>query len=297
MKPYSTFSLVLLLLFSITATAQTKYKFTNQTAYVNSNRSEFRGKSKDRKLHVEWKKDIWLSPTVQGIDSIATDGYLTIYDVFKGEQYNLMVTPTKKGLNYHFTKNGTVQPFDKNSNNWYQSFLSSILYPHFKARFHPRFYREFKELVGVRMGSKFPEFEKQDITGKLVNSTSIKNHVTVLNFWNTKCRPCIKEIPDLNRLMAKYNDPSHFKFIAFSTDSREKLERFFQRKKELGFHFQQIPNAEDVEEAINITYNPISFILGPQGEVLYMQVGYTSKNIREMDKILAFERKRVQAEY
>lgn len=48
---------------------------------------------------------------------------------------------------------------------------------------------------------KFPEFTAKDFAGKDLDSSIFKNNaVTILNFWNNGCLPCIEEMPKLNEL-------------------------------------------------------------------------------------------------
>ena len=51
-----------------------------------------------------------------------------------------------------------------------------------------------------------PELKLLDMDGKPFDATKLKGKVLVLDFWATWCKPCINEIPDLNRLQEKYAD-------------------------------------------------------------------------------------------
>ena len=48
------------------------------------------------------------------------------------------------------------------------------------------------------------ELKLLDMDGKPYDSANLKGSVVVLDFWATWCKPCINEIPDLNRLQEKY---------------------------------------------------------------------------------------------
>ncbi|NER14732.1 redoxin domain-containing protein [Leptobacterium flavescens] len=70
---------------------------------------------------------------------------------------------------------------------------------------------------------------------KLVSDNSehsieeFKGDVVLLNFWATWCAPCLKEMPDLNRLQEKYKDKG-LTVIALSDEKRERLLKFAERK-------------------------------------------------------------------
>ena len=48
------------------------------------------------------------------------------------------------------------------------------------------------------------ELKLLDMDGKPYDAANLKGSVVVLDFWATWCKPCINEIPDLNRLQEKY---------------------------------------------------------------------------------------------
>jgi len=51
-----------------------------------------------------------------------------------------------------------------------------------------------------------PPINLQDFDGKPVAADSLKGSILILDFWATWCVPCLKEVPEWNRLQAKYAD-------------------------------------------------------------------------------------------
>lgn len=51
-----------------------------------------------------------------------------------------------------------------------------------------------------------PPISLQDFDGKQVSADSLKGNILVLDFWATWCVPCLKEVPEWNRLQEKYAD-------------------------------------------------------------------------------------------
>ena len=272
--------------------AQTKYEFTSSGMRSGETYTEFWGKSKDRKLSVKWNNDIWLSPYSNGLDSISRPGFIEIDDNHKGITHLLKVIPTDHTLSYHFTKNEKPSTFVYADNIWFKSLLQKVLYPYMKATFHNRFFRNLEELITVKVGSKFPRFDKVDINGNRISNKDFQDKLIIINFWNIYCVPCIKEMPELNKLKKKYNSSEKYKFISFSSSSEKQITKLFKKKK-IKFDYLQIPNSIDIENSLGFRFNPVSLILDSKGIIKFMSVGYSQDNTSQMDKILEEESKKM----
>lgn len=61
------------------------------------------------------------------------------------------------------------------------------------------------------------------------NISDYKGKVVLLNYWATWCRPCIKEMPELNRLQRKYQDQG-LVVVALSDEDKGSLIKFANKK-------------------------------------------------------------------
>lgn len=56
-------------------------------------------------------------------------------------------------------------------------------------------------------GKTIPAFNATDLQGQSVTESVFKDHkLTMLNLWGTFCGPCIKEMPDIEKLKNRYRD-------------------------------------------------------------------------------------------
>jgi thiol-disulfide isomerase/thioredoxin len=61
--------------------------------------------------------------------------------------------------------------------------------------------RETRERV---KGDRLPTFAMRDLQGRPVTSDELAGRVVVLNFWATWCTPCVREIPLLDQMHARF---------------------------------------------------------------------------------------------
>lgn len=133
-------------------------------------------------------------------------------------------------------------------------------------------YGETKKYIGTRfqiekfLNEKKKNFDKNYLFGK----------PTFINFWFTKCPPCIDEIPVLNALKEKFEDKANFITITFNDEKT--IEKFVKNQP---FNFQHIPNSKKQIDAMKISAFPTSLILDKNGIVKFVfgEVTYDMKDI------------------
>ena len=118
------------------------------------------------------------------------------------------------------------------------------------------------------LNSELPNFKYKDIKGKTVNSASLKGRPIIINFWFTTCRPCIAEMPELNRLKEKYKT-SDIVFLSMTYETKSKVLAFLKKRK---FDFQIIPNAKDYCEKFTDNY-PINIFVDRNGMIKKIENG------------------------
>lgn len=64
-----------------------------------------------------------------------------------------------------------------------------------------------------------PDVEFLDAAGETLTLAVFRGKVVLVNFWATWCAPCVREMPSLDRLKAKIDDPD-FEIVAISEDRK-----------------------------------------------------------------------------
>ncbi len=106
-----------------------------------------------------------------------------------------------------------------------------------------------------------------DINGKKFIKSNYKNQITIINFWATWCKPCLEEIPSLNRLQAKMKDKP-FEIISINyAETPETIKKFMKIVK-IDF---PILIDEPGEQAVKwkVYAFPSTFVIAPDGKFKY----------------------------
>lgn len=106
------------------------------------------------------------------------------------------------------------------------------------------------------------------LNNKTIDLNDLKGKPTLINFWFTTCKPCIEEMPILNKIKTTFKDSVNFVAITFETTT--KVRQFLTKHK---FNFQQIPNAEKFIDALNMTSFPVNVFLDKSGKVVRIENG------------------------
>jgi len=141
------------------------------------------------------------------------------------------------------------------------------------------------------LNTAFPDINLLTADGNSINSNSFKGKVTFLNFWYYGCRPCMAEMPALNKLnnyyendervqlfsmfrdSIKYSDGNAkwlYETKAYSTNDNEKY-------KMVECNLSPIPNCRRIEKLLNIDGFPTSMIIDEKGIIRFIQVGANSE--------------------
>lgn len=101
-------------------------------------------------------------------------------------------------------------------------------------------------------GDTASNFFLSDIDGNLVKLTDFKNKVVLLNFWGTYCSPCIKSIPDKNKLVKEFSS-EEFELVNIIIDSN--LDRWKEILQENNFQGTHLVCKGNWNEILRSKYN------------------------------------------
>lgn len=115
-------------------------------------------------------------------------------------------------------------------------------------------------------GDTFPIPNITTIDGKTINQADLKGKTVVYNFWFVSCRPCVAEIPALNKLVKKHQSDTTL-FVAVSFDKVDRIKEFLQ-KHEFAFQIASLPQGE-IDTIKKTSFYPFTAIVTKQGKLSF----------------------------
>lgn len=117
-------------------------------------------------------------------------------------------------------------------------------------------------------GKVMPAFKFVDLKGNIYTPENTKGKIIALKAWFLSCVPCIAEMPELNKLKAKYAKRKDILFLSIAFDPKEKLIAF---SKKNSFNYAIIPvSAQFIEQKLMATGYPAHWVINKKGVVVDM---------------------------
>ena len=117
-------------------------------------------------------------------------------------------------------------------------------------------------------GKPFPEFHYVDLNGKVYTSENTRGKIMVVKAWFISCKPCVAEMPELNKLTEQYKNRKDIVFVSIAWDSKKALEAF---EKRVGFKYAIVPvKASYIERDLHATGYPVHWVINKKGIVIKM---------------------------
>jgi cytochrome c biogenesis protein CcmG/thiol:disulfide interchange protein DsbE len=140
----------------------------------------------------------------------------------------------------------------------------------------------FEDLVGKAL----PAFKGLTINKKTLSNADLKNQVVVINFWFEKCPPCIAEMPELNKLVARYG-PQAVRFIGITHDTPASAKHFQKRN---GYKYEIVSLSKDEIRKLNINHGfPSNVLVGKDGKIIYATANISFSDPDFKAKSILFE--------
>ena len=117
----------------------------------------------------------------------------------------------------------------------------------------------------LMVGKPFPKFKAKNLEDEIVDNSILIGKTTVMKTWFINCKPCIKEMPELNELVEKYEN-ENVQFISLALDRRKDLEKFLKKKE---FKYAVLPEQENlIQNVLNLNTYPTHMVINKSGKIV-----------------------------
>jgi len=118
------------------------------------------------------------------------------------------------------------------------------------------------------LNQPMPSIELVDLYGKKFDLAAASGKVLFINFWFTRCPPCIVEMPYLNQLQEIYANQD-VEFLSFAPEQGMEIERFLERFE---FNFRHFPSALSLIKPFGSSY-PKNILVDKNGIIRHIGGG------------------------
>ena len=127
---------------------------------------------------------------------------------------------------------------------------------------------------------RMDEIKLTDLKGQSVNMDQYKGKVLFVNFWATWCKPCLQEMPSIQKAIKTLGNES-INYLFASDEDAAQIEAF-KNGHDYTFNYVRVENLS----VLNIMALPTTFIFNKDGKLVFSESGYKQWNNKgDMDFI------------
>jgi len=132
----------------------------------------------------------------------------------------------------------------------------------------------------VKVGQAAPEISLPDSKDSIINLSSLKGKVVLLDFWASWCRPCRIAIPSVVRLYDKYKSKG---LEVYGVSIDEKKGAWLKAVKQDSITYLQVNDKAGWYAKVTLVYGvneiPATFLIDKKGEIV--AINLEGKNLED----------------
>jgi peroxiredoxin len=132
------------------------------------------------------------------------------------------------------------------------------------------------KLTKLQSGYEPPQFELQDVSGKMIKLSDFKGKYVYLNFCTCQSYACLNEFNLLTQLNKQHKDK--LVILTITTDPVDDAFKQFLIKNNYDWTFLHYNNQPEILKDYDIRTFPTYFLIGPDGKLIYSPAASPSEN-------------------
>lgn len=143
--------------------------------------------------------------------------------------------------------------------------------------------------VGTRRGERFPDLAFRSPEGKAMKVSDLRGNVLVLHFWGSWCPPCMREMPDLEKLHDMLKAASDIRFLLLPVREPFGKSRAWLEQKKVRMPAYDLGVKDESDDKLSLSDGsrlpdrriaakfPTTYVLDKHGIVVFSHVGETHR--------------------
>lgn len=128
-----------------------------------------------------------------------------------------------------------------------------------------------RSLLAVSFVSLAACHETRDSHSNSIKMSDYKGEWVIINYWATWCKPCLKELPELNNIFMIYKNKVMVLGVNYDQLSNEEINKFADK---LGITFPVMRSFPIKKYGVTeINTLPVTFIISPEGKLVKTLLG------------------------
>lgn len=144
---------------------------------------------------------------------------------------------------------------------------------------------QIKATTLINKGDKAPDFTVEMVNGEQITLSKLKGKVVLINFWATWCPPCRQELTHVQKEIIDHFKGQDFVFLPISRGEKKDVVMSFREKQGYTFPMGLDPTQEIYKKYAS-NYIPRNFVVGKDGKVIYVSVGFEPAEFATMIKTI-----------
>jgi peroxiredoxin len=137
---------------------------------------------------------------------------------------------------------------------------------------------------GTQVGNLAPDFQFNSLEGQAISLSDLRGKPVLINFWATRCPPCVSEMPYLQEIYNEWSETELMLLVINIGESASKVKEFLQG------HNLSLPVLLDAQQLIANKYEiaaiPTTFFVDKDGIIQEKVIG-AFPNKAEIEKRLS----------
>lgn len=156
-----------------------------------------------------------------------------------------------------------------------------------KIILHLSFISLFVIVIGNASAQKVEDFQFKDITNTVRSYEELKGeHLTIIDFWTSYCKPCFKAMPYLEELHKEFADKGVV-IIGVNSDGPRSTAKVAPLCKSLGISY---PVLKDINSELMQTYQvsslPTMLFVDADNNIVAVHEGFAGNDAEEIRAII-----------